>query len=197
MGCMVPGKWSAEINARSSFKPTLPEAMEHASKGWFGYPQLLRKGCENGGDFETGLKFLTETPMISGGYFTIAGAAPGEGAILTRNATGTDTDVLRLEDGLPRSKPWFLVQTNYDHWTQPPKSDDRRDNGIKDMEALGTDKVSLDTLWGVMSDEAKGSGTRGVYNAATIHTELIIPATGEYHTYLRHNIIADRTEIVV
>jgi len=57
--CMVPGKWSAEINARSAYSPSLQQAMEHASKGWIGYPQLLRKGCENGGDFEAGLKFLS------------------------------------------------------------------------------------------------------------------------------------------
>merc|ERR1712083_903770 len=115
----------------------------------------------------------------------------------TRNASGTDTDIIRLKDGLPAGKPWFLVQTNYDHWKQPPKSDDRRDNGIRSMEAVGPDKLSLDELWGVMSDTGKGSGTRGVYNSATIHTELIIPATGEYHTYLRHNIIDSPSGAIV
>merc|ERR1712000_173215 len=189
--CMVPGKWSAEINARSSKKPSLQQAMEHASKGWVGYPQLLRKGCENGGDFEAGLKFLTETPMIANGYITIAGVAPGEGAILTRNGTGTDTDILRLKDGHPADKPWYVIETNYDHWTDAPASDDRRDNGIKSMEALGPDNVNLDTLWGVMSDTGKGSGTRGVYNQATVSTQFAVPATSEFHSYMGHNIIQD------
>lgn len=187
--CMVPGKWSAEINARDSYKPSLKEAMQHASKGWLGYPQLLRKGCEHGGDFEAGLKFLSETPMISGGYITIAGAAPGEGGILTRNSTGTDTDVLRLKDGHPAGKPWYVIETNYDHWKKPPAGDDRRDNGIKSMEAVGPDKINLETLWDVLSDEGKGSGTRGVYNSETISTQLVIPATEEYHPYMGHSIL--------
>lgn len=190
--CMVPGKWSAEINARDTHKSTLQQSMEYASKGYVAFPTLLRQGCERGGDFEAGVKYLSETPMIQPGYFTIAGAKSGEGAILTRNATGTGTDILRLTDGGPSGKPWFLIETNYDHWKPAPKSDDRRDNGIKSLEAIGPDKISIDTLWDVMSDTGKGSGTRGVYNQATIHTELILPAAGEYHTYLRHNIINDR-----
>lgn len=153
--CMVPGKWSAEINARSTHKSTFKEALDHASKGWVGFTTLLRQGCEHGGDFEAGLKYLSETPMISAGYLTMAGAAPGEGAILTRNATGTDTNILRLKDGRPAGQPWYLIQTNYDHWTQPPKYDDRRDNGIKSMEAVGPSNVSLDALWVVMSDTAR------------------------------------------
>jgi len=187
--CMVPGQWSAEINARDSYAPSLHEAIEHASKGWLGYPQLLRKGCENAGDFEAGLKFLSETPMIANGYITIGGAAPGEGAILTRNATGTDTDVLRMKDGHPAEAPWYVIQTNYDHWTDAPASDDRRDNGIKSMEAVGQSNIDLDSLWEVMSDTGKGSGTRGVYNAATVSTQFVIPATGEFHAYMGHNII--------
>lgn len=187
--CMVPGKWSAEINARDSHKASLKEAIDHASKGWVGYPVLLRQGCEHGGDFEAGVKYLSETPMISAGYLTVAGVAPGEGAILTRNASGTDTDILRLKDGHPTDKPWYLIQTNYEHWKPAPKGDDRRDNGIKSMEAVGPSKVSLDTLWGVMSDEGKGSGTRGVYNQATVSTQMVIPATSEFHSYMGHNII--------
>jgi len=186
--CVVPGKWSAEINARDSNKASFKDALDHASKGWLGFPMLLRQGCEHGGDFEAGLKYLSETPMISAGYLTIAGAAPGEGAILTRNATGTDTDILRLKDGRPADKPWYLIQTNYDHWTQAPARDDRRDNGIKSMEAVGSSKVSLDTLWDVMSTTGEGTGTRGVYNGETISTQMVIPATGEYHPYMGHTL---------
>merc|ERR1712072_28578 len=97
---------------------------------------LLRAGCEHGGDFEEGVKFLSETPMIQTGYLTIAGAAPGEGAILTRNASGADTDILRLKDGYPSDKP-FLIQTNYDHWKKAPIYDDRRDNGKHAMGEVG------------------------------------------------------------
>lgn len=195
--CMVPGKWSAEINARDSHKASFQDAIEHASKGWFSFPNLLRHGCQHGGDFEAGVKYLAETPMITSGYFTVAGAAAGQGAILTRNASGTDTDILRLKDGRPAGNPWFLIQTNYDHWTQPPKFDDRRDNGIKSLQAMGRKNVSLDALWDVMSDPAKGSGSRGVYNSATISTQLIVPATGEFHPYMGHELIRAVDTLVV
>lgn len=187
--CMVPGGFSAEVNARHAVPLSQAQAVARAKQGWLAMPTMLRDACTAGGNFSAGLKYITETPMITNGYITIAGAAPGEGAIVTRNASGTDTDVLMLADGLPAGKPWFLVQTNYDHWTQPPANDDRRDNGIASMEALSPQNVSLATLWEVMSTTGKGTGTRGVYNGDTIHTELIIPATGEYHTYLRHNIV--------
>jgi N-acylethanolamine-hydrolysing acid amidase len=192
--CMVPGKWSGELNARDAHKSSLQESIDRASKGQPCFPVLLRQACEHGGNFESGLKYLSETPMITSGYITIAGAAPGEGAIITRNGSGTDTDILRLPAGLPADKPWFLIQTNYEHWEKPPALDDRRDNGIKSMKEVGPDGLNLDTLWTVMSTQGS---PRGVYNQATIHTELVIPATGEYHTYLRHNIIDDPPTVVV
>lgn len=195
--CMVPGKWSAEINERDTDAASFDQCLDHASKGWVAFPMLLRQGCMHGGDFEAGLKYLKETPMITAGYFTIAGAAPGEGAILTRNGTGTDTNVVRLKNGRPAEKPWYLIQTNYDPWTQPPADDDRRGNGIKSMEAVGSSKVNLDTLWGVMSKTGEGTGTRGVYNSETISTQLIIPATGSYHPYMGHEIIDGAGAIVV
>jgi len=195
--CMVPGKWSGELNARSSYKSTLQQSMDFASKGYFSFPVLLREGCQRGGDFDSAVKYLSETPMIQPGYITIAGAAPGEGAILTRNASGAATDILRLNDGFPADKPWYLIQTNYDHWKPAPKFDDRRDNGKANMEAMGQSNLTLDTLWGIMSNTGGPFGGRGVYNQATIHTELVIPAKGEYHTYLRHNIIDPPPSVIV
>lgn len=187
--CMVPGGWSVSINARDKYAPSLADAMKYASEGAFSFPLATREGCTRGGDFNAGVKFLSEVPMISPGYFIMAGASPGEGVILTRNSTGEDTDFFRLSDAYPKTSPWFIVQTNYDHWDKAPIYDDRRDMGIKLMEAVGQNNVSIDTLWNVMSDT--GNGIIGVYNQATIHTELIDPSIGEYHTYLRHNIISD------
>jgi len=197
--CMVPGSFSAEINARDSNAPSQAEILQSVAAGKPCFPMLLRQGCEQGLSFDDAVKYYSETDMILGGYITMAGVAPGEGAIVTRNASAQGTDVLRLSEGHPDDSPWFLVQTNYDHWEKPPTTDDRRDQGICLMEKLGQDAVDLDAMWDVMSTDYKGKdkecrSIRGVYNVATIHTELVIPATGEYHTYLRHNII---DEVVV
>lgn len=189
--CMVPGKFVGEINARGSNKPSVPDALAAAERGDLGLPMMLRRGCEQASTFEGAVKFYSETSLIDGGYVTLAGTSAGEGAVLSRNATAGDVDVVRLDEGLPSEDPWFLVQTNYDHWEEDPASDNRRTSAICLMEEIGPDNVDLDALWNVMSDNGKGTckGERGVYNGATIHTELTIPATGEYHTYLRHNII--------
>jgi len=194
--CMVPGKYSAEINARGAKTPSAEEIIKAASDGKPCFPMMLRLGCEQGLSFEDAVKYYSDTDMILPGYVTMAGAAPGEGAIVTRNAAAEGTDVLRLSDGYPADKSWFLIQTNYDHWSKAPTADDRRDQGICLMEQLGQADVNLDSLWEVMSTDYKGKdgkckGIRGVYNQATIHTELVTPKTGEYHTYLRHNVIAD------
>jgi len=198
--CMVPGKFSAEINAREANTPSQAEILASVAAGKPCFPMLLRQACERASDFEDAVEFFSDADMILGGYVTVAGAAPGEGAIVTRNATGgNETDVLRLADGYPRDSddPWFLVQTNYDHWEKAPTADDRRDQGICLMGNLGQDAVDLDELWKVMSvqgslgKDGKCRAVRGVYNVATIHTELVIPVAGEYHTYLRHNIIED------
>merc|ERR1712232_1132857 len=164
------GKWSVSIDARDSHSPSLADAMIYASKGAPTFPLLTREGCARGGDFNSAVDFFSNTAMINPGYFIIAGAAPGEGAVVTRNSTAEGTDVLRLQNGYPSEKPWFLVETNYDHWLKPPAWDDRRDSAIADMVKIGQENVSLDTLWSVMSDTGKGTGTRGVYNQAIIHT---------------------------
>jgi len=192
--CMVPGKYSAEINARDSSKPSLSEAIASAKAGNLGLMMMLRKGCEQGIGFEDAVKYYSDTPLIQGGYVTAAGAAAGEGAIVTRGAHPNETDILRLSSGYPAEKPWFLVQTNYDHWKDVPWYDNRRGSAICLMENIGADNVDLEALWGVVSDNGKGQCKKGlntVYNVATIHTELVVPATSEYHTYLRHNIIED------
>lgn len=203
--CMVPGGFSAEANARDDPNASFQKYLNDAAAGVAHFPRILRDACTKASDFESAVAYLSQTPMIATGYFTVAGAAPGEGAIVTRNASGTDTDVRRLEAGWPEGqdeKPWYLVQTNYDYWDNSVHpapilpsifgDDNRSASAIKLMADLGPDNVNLETLWGVMSDTGKSTGVKwGVYNQATIHTELIIPKHNMYQTYLRHNIVKD------
>ena len=73
---------------------------------------------------------------------------------------------------------WFRVQTNYDHWTPPPKSDDRRDPANKGMHALDRNPT-FGGMWGVLS-------TPPVYRFSTIHTDVVFPAQGDYRSWARH-----------
>lgn len=198
--CMSPGGFSVSIDARSTNTPSLSEALELASSGaHFSAPTITREVCARGGDFESAIAFLASEPMLDPLYFIVAGSKPGEGAVVTRNATAADgeSDVWRLKDGYPMENPFYLVETNYDHWGDVPKSDDRRNDAECIMEELGADNVNMDTLKQVMSDRGRGKvwpncrSTRGVFNLATIHSELIIPAESDYRTYTRNAFSTD------
>lgn len=201
---MVAGKFSLEINARER-AGSLEVYMADGAAGKPSAANLVRQACTRQGDFESTVKFLAETPVLgASNYYLVAGAKPGEGAVITRDATGTNTDIQRLSQGYPADKPWYLLQTNYDRWdnsTHPAPllpgvfgDDLRRQSGHELMGHLSPENFSMDELWGVMSDDGAstlGAGHWGMYNQATIHTELIIPATGEYHSYEGHQIVAE------
>jgi hypothetical protein len=203
--CMSPGGFSVSIDARSTHTPKLAEALELAKSGaHFSAPTITREVCARGGGFESAIEYLASEPMIDPLYFIVAGAEPGQGAVVTRNATAAkgESDVWRLEDGYPKENPFYLVETNYDHWGDVPSSDDRRVDAKCIMEELGADNVNMDTLQQVMSDRGRGKvwpnckSTRGVFNLATIHSELIIPAESDYRTYTRNPFTVD-DEVVV
>eukprot|EP00756_Hemistasia_phaeocysticola_P040903 Hpha_TRINITY_DN16889_c4_g2::TRINITY_DN16889_c4_g2_i1::g.148291::m.148291 len=163
-------------------EPDLPTAVASAKRGDWIFPFLSRAMCERAGAFEDSVQWLVSQPMIAPGYFIMAGVAPGEGAVVTHNASAS-ANIWRLKDGYPKGPDaWFLLETNYDHWGPVPSNDDRRGPGIQAMEKVGPDAISFDTLWTVLS-------TRPVYNWATIHTDLAWPAAGEYRTYLRNNVV--------
>lgn len=46
---------------------------------------------------------------------------------------------------------WFLVETNYDHWNQPPFFDDRRRPAIHCLDQMGRENASPEGLYNVLS----------------------------------------------
>jgi len=46
--------------------------------------------------------------------------------------------------------PWFVLQTNYDHWEAPPAWDDRRTPGNANMLQLGQAAVGKNSLYGIL-----------------------------------------------
>jgi len=134
---------------------------------------LSRQVLQNDGDFNTALNDLSDDNLIADVYYILAGSKPGEGAVISRNRTDA-ADVWRLD-----SSRWFEAQTNYDHWQQPPWFDNRVDPANNAMNSVGQQKISLDTLFQVLS-------TKPVLNLQTTYTILSCPATGEYTSYTRY-----------
>ncbi|KAK3605187.1 hypothetical protein CHS0354_012996 [Potamilus streckersoni] len=126
---------------------------------------LVRDTLANQPDFESAIKHLSTTDTVSSVYFILAGVNPGEGAVITKERLET-IDIWRLD---PDQGRWFVVETNYDHWTTPPPSDDRRDPANKAMTRLGQQNINKVSLFAVMS-------VQPVLNNHTTYTVIMSPA---------------------
>ena len=128
-------------------------------------------------DFESAVNTLAYTPLIAPCYIIIGGVGPTEGAVITRDRMAS-LDIWRLD---PIYGRWFLVETNYDHWTSPPAGDDRRDPAIRGMNETGRADLSVGSLFSVLS-------TPPVLNNATTYTVIMSAAIPElYSTWIRHS----------
>lgn len=138
---------------------------------------LVRDTLEEATDFESALKSLAYSPLIAPVYFIMGGVGPREGAVVTRDRVSA-LDVWRLD---AENERWFLVETNYDHWTTPPPDDDRRDPAIKAVEEMGRQNFTTQGLFGVMS-------TPPVLNSGTIYTTIMSASQPDLYTvWIRRN----------
>ena len=122
-------------------------------------------------DFEKVVNTIANTQFIAPFYAIVGGVSGDEGAIITHNRT-TGIDVWRLNSTENR---WFILETNYDHWLPPPKSDNRRDPANKMMNDTGLSDVSSDSIFKILS-------TPPVLNDGTIFTVLMSAADPTLYT---------------
>ncbi|XP_053559375.1 N-acylethanolamine-hydrolyzing acid amidase [Bombina bombina] len=132
---------------------------------------LIRDVLSEAKDFESAALQLSKTPIIAEVYYIMGGTKPREGLVITRNREGP-ADIWPLD---PLRGQWFHVETNYDHWTTPPPSDDRRTVAVKAMNATGQANINTDTLYKVLS-------VRPVLNRMTIYTTIMSAAFPEKYT---------------
>ncbi|XP_074848132.1 N-acylethanolamine-hydrolyzing acid amidase [Carettochelys insculpta] len=136
---------------------------------------LVRDTLEKAADFQAAVLKLAETPIIADVYYIVGGTSPKEGVVITRNRRGP-ADIWPLE---PTAGAWFRVETNYDHWTTPPPSDDRRTAAIKALNATGWEKINFETLFKVLS-------VKPVLNNCTVYTTVMSAAVPDkYMTWIR------------
>jgi len=136
---------------------------------------LTRKVISSDNDFTSALADLSQGELIADVYYILAGIKSGEGAVISRNRT-TAADVWMLNSAAGR---WFEVETNYDHWEQPPWFDNRVDPANDAMNSIGQADITLDGMMDVIS-------TKPVLNLQTTYSILSCPATGEFRSYTRY-----------
>jgi len=135
---------------------------------------LSRTVFANENDFEAAINNLSNDELIADVYYIVAGVSAGQGAVISRNRHNA-TDVWRLS----APSRWFEVETNYDHWKQPPWFDDRVKPADDAMTALGQKKLSLDGMFQVLS-------TKPVLNLQTTYSILACPADGTLQSFTRY-----------
>ena len=129
-------------------------------------------------DFDTAVLRLSSTPLITPCYLIVGGQLYNQGVVITRDRTAALDKWYMSPD---KANQWYVLETNYDHWNAPPADDNRRDPGVKSMEAVGREGISYDTLFQVLS-------TSPVLNNGTTYTTIMSPKDGAwfYNTTIRY-----------
>ena len=126
---------------------------------------LIRDVFEKENSFQQAVDMFSTGPLIAPCYFIVGGTRPGEGVVITRGRWNA-VDLWWLKPGQGR---WYLVETNYDHWTSPPPADKRREVAEKAMNRTGRANINPVTLFKVLS-------TSPVLNKITMHMTIMSAA---------------------
>lgn len=105
---------------------------------------------ENATSYSDAVNLMSKRDLIAPAYFLLAGTEPHEVTVLTRKQTGL-VNAWKLDPSSTDFDSWFLIETNYDHWEQPPKIDDRRHPGIQAMQKLSQAQISDKSLMDVLT----------------------------------------------
>ena len=141
---------------------------------------MEKSGAQQLSTYASALQYLSSTPLLIPNFFALAGTRSGEGAILTRDPEAGKAEVVALGTAQLGGESWFVAVTNSDITIQPNFSnpDSRIAATLTHMKAVGAANVDLQALWDVLSKPP-------VFASDTLHTELMLPASGEYTTRLR------------
>ncbi|XP_023221260.1 acid ceramidase-like [Centruroides sculpturatus] len=141
------------------------------SSHWMGF--LTRDVMEKSPNYTTAKHILARTELIAPVYFILGGNKKGEACIITRDRGTNKADILTMGNG------WYVLQTNYDHWKNPPFFDDRRTPAIKCLNKMTQKNASFAGIFNVLS-------TQPNLNKLTAYTSLMEARTGKLETYLQY-----------
>lgn len=145
-----------------------------------------RLAMETYDNYNDALSFIFNTSYIAPAYIIIGGINKNDGGIVTIGPNMTLLDYWDIPNGLPFNngtgkdiQPWYVLETNYDHWKQPPKHDDRRYPAEDCMNEIGSSNIDLETLYNVLN----GIPNR---NRGTVYTALMDCKEGHLESYLQY-----------
>jgi len=126
-------------------------------------------------NFEGAVTSLSNGTLIADVYYIVGGVSANQGAVITRNRLNA-SDIWRLQT----PSRWYEVQTNYDHWKQPPWFDNRVDPANTAMDTLGRNNLTLDNLF------TQVLSVKPVLNLQSTFSMLACAADNVYRSYARN-----------
>lgn len=141
----------------------------------------IRDALDEADNYQQAVKHLAYSQLVARAYIIVSGTQPGEGAVITRERRGVDNSHDR--EGIwpldTETGAWYRVETNYDHWLQPPASDNRIDPANEMMDAIGQEAVDGAQIFDVLS-------TPPVLAAHTVYTAIMQASSGSWHVTVRN-----------
>jgi len=141
---------------------------------------MTRQAFETQNTYADALNYLTTKDMVGPSYIIVGGQAAGEGAVITNSPNQTKSrDVWSIPQGLPKTNPFFVLETNYDHWVNPPFFDNRRAPAEDCLNKLGSSGISKESLYNVLHAYPNR-------NRLTTYTTLLDVKAGLLETSLQY-----------
>ncbi|XP_070554170.1 acid ceramidase-like [Ptychodera flava] len=140
---------------------------------WVGF--ITRDAMESCNSYSEAMDLLANHKVLAPAYFILGGNQSGEGAVITRDRNKA-VDVWHMND---TGHPWFILETNYDHWKAPLFLDDRRTPATKCMNKLTQQNVGIAGIFNVLN-------TKPMLNKLTTYTAVMQVNSGHLETYLRY-----------
>ena len=152
-----------------------------ASMQWLSL--TTRVAMENYTSYTDAVDYLKRQAFIGPCYIIIGGVQKNEGSILSIGPNMTLFDQFTIPEAYPQNNtaqpPFYVLETNYDHWEPPPPFDDRRYPGEMCMDEIGSKGVQWYSLYNVLN----GIPNR---NRLTTYTTLMDTETGDFVAYKQY-----------
>jgi len=142
-----------------------------------------REAMETINNYYDAVNFILQTSFVGPAFIIMGGPNPFEGCVCTMGPNRTLANYWDIQHGLPANdtnqNPWYVLETNYNHWDQPPWFDDRRYPAEDCMSEVGPADISIPTLFNVLN----GVPNR---NRLTTYTALMVCETGYLESYKQY-----------
>merc|ERR1712154_213639 len=140
---MKPNTMSLSVDSRfdENHDRYLIEYLKNPTPSMQWLSLTTRLAVEDYTTYADAVSFLSKQSFIGPCYVIVGGVARDEGSVLSIGPNGTLFDEWTIAKGLPSNNsaqaPFYVLETNYDHWEQPPWFDDRRYPAEMCMDEVG------------------------------------------------------------